>query len=370
VYQPERLPSLDGWRAAAIVMVVLSHFTATRGFPTPSWWTAVFQGNLGVRIFFVISGLLITYLLLMEADRRGRPSLRSFYTRRVLRIFPVYFLYLAAAFALAAAGLYADTVTAWLGSLTFTRNFLGQSQSLTGHYWSLAVEEQFYVAWPVTLVLLRLWERPRLAIALLLVPIVVCPLVRMNIIQVQWPNPLLDRALNLYSTARYADSLAIGCLGAFAYRKYRDRLGAAVPAWTLTAVLVVLAATAIASGDATQNAPLVPIAEAALTLCAILITIDRRSGPTYRLLNMPAVVWVGVLSYSLYVWQELFIAWSAGPKLSGLPVYDWRIWWVAALTCACLSYYLVEQPILRIRDRYRRVNLGAPRSVADTVAFS
>src|SRR6185437_12133635 len=86
VYQPARLPSLDGWRAVAIALVLLSHFTATRGFTPPPWWDRVFQGNLGVRIFFVISGLLITYLLLLEADRRGRPSLRSFYTRRVLRI--------------------------------------------------------------------------------------------------------------------------------------------------------------------------------------------------------------------------------------------------------------------------------------------
>src|SRR5256885_4307140 len=114
VYQPERLPSLDGWRAVAIAMVVLSHFTATAGFAARWWWTIAFQGNLGVRIFFVISGLLITYLLLLEADRHGRPSLRSFYTRRVLRIFPVYFLYLGVVLALTAAGLYTDTATTFI----------------------------------------------------------------------------------------------------------------------------------------------------------------------------------------------------------------------------------------------------------------
>src|SRR3954467_5480457 len=89
-----RLPSLDGWRAVAIALVVLSHFEAARGFPAPSWWSLAFQGNLGVRMFFVISGLLITYLLLIEADRSGRVSLRAFYMRRALRILPVYFLYL------------------------------------------------------------------------------------------------------------------------------------------------------------------------------------------------------------------------------------------------------------------------------------
>src|SRR5436190_7094955 len=129
-------------------MVFFSHFTATRGFSPPSWWDQVFQGNLGVRVFFVISGLLITYLLLLEADRRGRVSLRSFYTRRVLRIFPVYFLYLGVVFALTAAGLYTDTATTFIGSATFTRNLIGQSQSLTRHYRSLSVGEQIYVVRP------------------------------------------------------------------------------------------------------------------------------------------------------------------------------------------------------------------------------
>ena len=349
-----RLPSLDGWRAVAILMVVLSHFTATRGFSPPEWWTDVFQGNLGVRIFFVISGLLITYLLLLEADRRGRPSLRSFYTRRVLRIFPVYFLYLAVVGALTIAGLYRETLTMWIGSLTFTRNFIGQPQSLTGHYWSLAVEEQFYVMWPVMLVALRLWERPRLAIGLLLVPVVLCPIVRTNVIHERWDNELVARAHYFYSTARYADSLAIGCLGAFAYRRYRNLL-ARTPWWTLGAALILFALAAAASGRVGSGEALLPLIQAIAVLVAICVTLERRSGVVYWILNRRAVAWVGVLSYSLYVWQELFVSWSAGPRLSALPVYDWRIWWIPAVACACASYYFVERPILRIRDRYRRV---------------
>jgi len=350
---PSRLPSLDGWRAVAIAMVVLSHFTATRGFQAPWWWTEVFQGNLGVRIFFVISGLLITYLLLVEADRRGRPSLRSFYTRRVLRIFPVYFLYLGVVLALAAAGLYTDTPGTWIGSFTFTRNLIGQAQSLTGHYWSLSVEEQFYVAWPVTLVALRLWDRPRLAVGLLLVPVVLCPIFRSGVIQAHTTNALIARALNLYSTAIYADSLAIGCLGAFACWKYRDRLHGLASRASLGAALAIFVSAAAATGRVGPAEAVLPLIEAAAILWAILATIDRRSGVLYRLLNAPLVVRLGVLSYSLYVWQELFISWAAGPKLSALPVYDWRVWWLAALATACLSYYVVERPILRVRDRLR-----------------
>ena len=346
-----RLPSLDGWRAVAILMVMMSHFTATRGFTPPSWWTVVFQGNLGVRIFFVISGLLITYLLLIESDRRGRPSLQSFYFRRVLRIFPVYFFYLGVLGILTLAGLYADTTTAWLASLTFTRNFIGQNASLTGHYWSLAVEEQFYLVWPVTLVALRLWERRRLAIGLLLAPVVLGPFCRTGVIQRYWPNPLVARALNAYSTFLYVDSLAIGCLGAFVFWALRDRLKPAASGWLLTTSLAGFCMTAAATDHAGVAEPLLPLLQAIAILCAIWITIERRTGFVYGVLNAGPVVWLGVLSYSLYVWQALFISWAAGPKLSAFFVYDWRVWWLPAIGCACTSYYLVERRILRIKDR-------------------
>ena len=337
----------------AIALVVLSHFTATKGFAAPSWWALAFQGNLGVRMFFVISGLLITYLLLLEADRRGQPSLRAFYTRRALRILPVYFLYLGVIAALAAAGLYSDTATAWIGSLTFTRNLIGRTDSLTGHYWSLSVEEQFYLAWPVTLVALRLWRRPRLAAGLLLIPIIVCPIFRTGIVQHHWPNPWVSRALNIFSTAVYADSLAVGCLGAFVLRAYRDQLKPLASRPVLGGALAVFVVAAASEGRLGTAGALLPVIEAVAIICAIWVTIDRRSGSVYWLLNAAPVAWLGVLSYSLYVWQALFLCYAAGPTLSVWPVYDWHVWWLAALACACLSYYLVERPILKIRDRLR-----------------
>ncbi len=350
-----RLPSLDGWRAVAIMLVILSHFTATKGFVPPWWWTPVFQGSLGVRMFFVISGFLITYLLLLEADRRGDASLRAFYTRRALRILPVYFLYLGVVATLVAVGLYTDTATTWIGSLTFTRNFTGRSDSLTGHYWSLSVEEQFYLIWPVTLVALKLWRRPRLAAGILLIPVVFCPILRTGIVQAHWPNQWVARALNVFSTAIYADSLAVGCLGAFAYRACRGRLKTAAsgPALGVALAVFVLAAAIDGRSGVSGTGAILPLISAIALLCAILVTVERPAGRIYWLLNARPVVWLGVLSYSLYVWQELFVSYSAGPKLSVSPVYDWRVWWMPAIACACASYYAVERPILRLKDRLR-----------------
>ncbi|HVZ22552.1 MAG TPA: acyltransferase [Vicinamibacterales bacterium] len=351
--QRRRLPSLDGWRAVAIALVLLSHFEAARGFPTPSWWSLAFQGELGVRMFFVISGLLITYLLLIEADRSGRVSLRSFYTRRALRILPVYFLYLGVVATLAIAGLYADTTTAWIGSLTFTRNLMGRTESLTGHYWSLAVEEQFYLIWPVTLVVLGLWRRPRVAAVLLLIPIVACPILRTGIVQAHWPNPFIARGLNVFSIAVHADSLAVGCLGAFIFWRCRDRLTRLASRTTLSGALIVFVVAAASERRVGAAEPLLPLIESLAILCVMYVTIERRRGGLYRLLNAKPIVWLGVLSYSLYVWQTLFLSYAAGPTLSSLAVYDWRVWWLAALVCACASYYIVERPILAVRDKLR-----------------
>jgi peptidoglycan/LPS O-acetylase OafA/YrhL len=347
------LPSLDGWRGVAILLVVLSHFTATRGFTPPSWWTLVFQGNLGVRMFFVLSGFLITYLLLLEADRHGRASLGAFYIRRGLRIFPVYFLYLGVVAVLAVAGLYTDTATTWIGSLTFTRNLIGRADSLTGHYWSLSVEEQFYLVWPVTLVALRLWRRPALAAGILFVPIVLSPVFRSGIVEAHWQNTWVARGLNAFSTARYTDAIAVGCLGAFLYRSYRDPLQRLASPASLGVALAVFVLAAAGEGRSAIGNAVLPLVEAVTLVCAIWVTLDYRAGLVYRLLNSKPVVWLGLLSYSLYVWQELFLSWAAGPKLAASPAYDWRVWWVPAVACACVSYYLVERPILRFKDKLR-----------------
>jgi peptidoglycan/LPS O-acetylase OafA/YrhL len=360
-----RLPSLDGWRALAISIVVGGHFAYAQGFPVSrSRWESVVQSGLGVLVFFVISGFLITHLLLREADQHGNVSLRAFYVRRSLRILPVYFLYLAVVALLVVIGVYREAASSWLGSLTLTRDMIGRGDSVTVHYWSLAVEEQFYLLWPIALVLLRLWKRPALTGVLLAMPMLLCPLLRSGIVQYTWPHPLLLRLLNPFSIASHADSLAVGCAAAFLYRaapERRHRLKES--AWLLAGCAIVfVAAAAIDDGRfARSGQALIPLVEALAAATAICITIERRDGVFYKVLNAPAVVWLGTLSYSVYVWQQLWLGWFAGPKLSRLAVYDWRVWWITGLACACASYYCVERPILRIRDRYRRVSSAMPQ---------
>jgi peptidoglycan/LPS O-acetylase OafA/YrhL len=138
-------------RAVSIALVLLSHASATRG--APAWLgralPAVGAGNLGVRVFFVISGLLITRLLLREQRRTGGVALGAFYLRRTFRIFPAYYVFLGALVAAAALGWRAPVPElALLHAATYTTNYSLIETWVVGHTWSLSVEEQFYLLWP------------------------------------------------------------------------------------------------------------------------------------------------------------------------------------------------------------------------------
>lgn len=351
----KHLPSLDGWRAIAICLVIISHFEYATGFPSPLlvWWGRVFQGKLGVRIFFVISGYLITHLLLRESLRSGKPSLKNFYVRRVLRIFPVYYLYVAVVALLSILGLYSDALSTWIGTLTFNRDLVGLGRSVTTHFWSLGVEEKFYLGWPITFVLLRLWDRTRIAVLMLCIPIICCPFLRTGIIQAQFGHGILSRLLGPNSIALYADGLAIGCLGAILSMAYPTKAGKLISGPVLWSCLTsfLLGAYWMEWHGGTVGYALIPSLQAIALVVALWITINRHEGLLYRFLNLRPIAWLGVLSYSFYVWQQLFVGHFAGEVLGSLWFYDWRIWWVPALGIACASYYGVERPFLKLKER-------------------
>jgi peptidoglycan/LPS O-acetylase OafA/YrhL len=150
------LPTLDGWRSIAIAMVVSSHCLTTASARDGGGGVInllTFRlGTFGVMLFFAISGFLICTRLLVEQEATGSISLRSFYIRRVFRILPPAYAYLVAVVALALAGL---LVAGWAdiaGAAFFFRNYVPSDSWFTGHFWSLAIEEHFYLLWPPILV--------------------------------------------------------------------------------------------------------------------------------------------------------------------------------------------------------------------------
>jgi peptidoglycan/LPS O-acetylase OafA/YrhL len=346
-----RVPALDGVRAVSILLVLLHHASGTTG--APQWLetvgSALDAGNLGVRVFFVISGYLITGLLMRELAATGTISLRTFYWRRTLRIFPPAYVFLATLALLTAAGVVALTPRELLAGATYTINFvLGEWTPRTwsiGHLWSLAVEEQFYLLWPALLILLT----PRRAVWLLAGIAVLVPALRVRSLFTALPSPVIAVSPFLW----YADWLGAGALLAL----LRPRLQGAQWYRTLRASdrwLVLTVVGGIVAWTALGHWRLREITSVG-TIAAVAFLVDvaatERASVGVRLLSLPPLVWIGRISYSLYLWQEVF-----------LNRYDTRAWTsfplnvLLAFAAAAASYYAVERPVLTWRDRARHVS--------------
>jgi peptidoglycan/LPS O-acetylase OafA/YrhL len=347
-----RLPSLDGMRACSILLVLIGHFTAgTEGHST--WRTIVLQliGNadLGVTVFFVISGFLITWLLLQEETRRGRIDLFAFYRRRAYRIWPAYFTLLAVVAALAAKGLITTTRDDLLAAAFFVWNYVGGSGDnwTLGHTWSLAVEEQFYLLWPACLLLVtRGVTRRRLAVAI----IVASPVIRLATYLL---FPSLRGRIPVMLHTR-ADSLMFGCLLALllaepAGRAFVERV-VARGAHRVALPLMLIVTPILASYF--RGAYMILAGrtlEGAAIACVIAWVVLRPDTLVGRALNSRTLIHLGVLSYSLYLWQQLFA--HGIPGMPGVPTIVRLLILVAV---AEASYRWIESPMLRLKAHLSR----------------
>lgn len=174
---------------------------------------AFYSGNLGVRIFFVISGFIITWLLLQEEKSTGGVSLKNFYIRRIARIFPAYYTYLAVVFHLDYAGLInSGSTTQKQLKILFLANY-GPCEGPTGVLWSLGVEEQFYLFWPGIFMTFKLFRKKEVALTMLLGVILVSPALR-GINTLFWKNQQTYFWLNRFSFLFQMDIIGWGCPGA------------------------------------------------------------------------------------------------------------------------------------------------------------
>ena len=200
---PGRIPSLDGLRAISILLVVVGHAISPKAFPT-LFTMFGHLGNYGVRIFFLISGFLITTLLLKEHDRTGHISLKNFYIRRSLRIFPAFYLYVATIVVLSSLGMVVLYQGDLLHTLTYTMNYHMKRSWYLNHIWSLSVEEQFYLLWPAVVLL----AKPRGGLRIAMWVVLLAPIMRVIMAFGFDANPTsLTRHFQAVS-----DALATGCL--------------------------------------------------------------------------------------------------------------------------------------------------------------
>jgi len=328
-----RIPSLDGVRALAILLVMWGHWAEVR-FQSP---IAGAYASLGRRIFFVLSGFLITTLLMKEYEKTATIGLRRFYVRRAYRILPAAIVFMVVVFAtfwhelrwyhMAAAALY-------LVNFDFTHPWF------LGHLWSLSVQEQFYFLWPGAL---KKWYRHRVKIAA--AAIAVAPLFRIGC-----------HFLGLHGRGdeafpAVADILAIGCLLAI-FSQRMPKVGAGWAALMVVPIVLVPVYMGWLKFHVTPVLLLALWPVMHVSIAGLLLHAVQRP---YRILNFAPVVWLGRMSYSLYLWQQLF-AFGEHPRPWYFPILG--------IGVAAASYYLLEQPMIRARERSGERRKEAMMSVA------
>lgn len=348
-------PALDGMRAFAVVAVMLFHFQVFRYFR--GGWEAV-------DIFFVLSGFLITTLLYEEHVTIGRISLSKFYARRALRLFPalatvviiwtiIFFLFRNHAWLWQTTSQKGTVppdpikvaVKSWLGTLTYSTNWLrvfGNPTFPLNHFWTLAIEEQFYLAWPFLLLrILRFRRCDLMTMGLAAVSAIWCAAVWMTTNSYQHAG---------FGTDCQASSLLIGAALALAWKKGTL---AWIPDWAVRAAAIFAITGLIGClfllGDLISLDFLgfiTLIAGATATLILWLLRTDRQPW----LLTNPWVVYIGKISYALYLWHVLFAEWLYGTGFLGAAVGIGL-----SFLAAVLSRHLIELPALRRKTHYEVV---------------
>jgi peptidoglycan/LPS O-acetylase OafA/YrhL len=342
VWAGEYLPALDGLRALSIGLVLIGHVLTLYPTSLRAMDVGFVLGRTGVSVFFVISGYLITGLLLREEEKRGQISLRRFYARRALRIFPAAFVFLATLLVLWLAGWIVMRPHDFVASVFYVRNLTGGGHE-TGHLWSLSLEEQFYLLWPLTLLLLR----PGRRLAAVSGAIIAVCMWRTYLILAHKIDPWV---LQIRTDVR-ADTILVGCLLALLVRRFpqlRLDRGGWTGAWIPIAAGAAVLAAALTDPQWMHFAA-VQSTLVGLLIGALLLWILNNPGSSVTgCLQVPVALVIGKLSYSLYLWQQLFL----GPREGGLQAVRWfPLNLVLTIVFASASYLLVERPALRLKAR-------------------
>lgn len=348
----KHLPSLNGLRGISILMVVCSHLIYNHHIDLyafdQKWINLVFRplydGQLGVNIFFVISGFLITKILIHETERTGSISLRNFYTRRALRIFPAYYFLLLVYFILQSLNFIHIDSNAWLTAITYTKYFNHNLDSLTGHAWTLSVEEHFYFLWPLALTQTKRFQK-NLALSI----IISVPLIR--VLSHIYPISFVHN----YSIFYRMDALAFGCLSAL-YLK--ELIAFLRPLWKYIFpfslfMLLTFRIGVVVLDRLGLEFILIPFGKTSGTFANLLISIILLYsvyGPRklwFRFLNSHVLIHIGIYSYSIYLWQQFFLS-------------EKYTYWVMEfpqnlallLIVSIVSYRLIEKPFLKMKSKF------------------
>ena len=331
------IPTLNGWRAVAITLVIGAHsitMLQNSGTKIGSFLAAYLShAGYGVDVFFAISGYLICTLLLQEKAREGSISLGAFYIRRAFRILPPVIAYLTALGILKLSNALPEISTVELAAVAgFVRNYVSGSW-YTAHFWSLAVEEHFYLVVPFIFFAFSWKASLRIAIAV----VVSCAIIR-------WAEFALHLAEGKieFRTESRIDAIMYGAIVALLLYKpqIRDWLTRNLTLARCAIGAILLIALLVLFSAAPMRRTLVAITMPVF----IAYTVLRPSELIGRILEHQLVQWIGRLSYSLYIWHVLFLV----PDYRPFPIaQSFPFAFALAFLLAVASYYFLEKPMIR-----------------------
>ena len=342
-------PSLDGFRAISVMMVIAFHLYLKSQY---TWYYHLANGALGVDIFFIISGFLITTLLLKERAKNGSINLKNFYIRRVLRIFPAAYVYLSTIVVVCLVLKYSIDKINMIACFTYLADFssIGRKHTnwATGHFWSLAVEEQFYLFFPLLLV-----KNIKAYVWMLLFILVILPVYFV----VVGAFASLDFKI-LYFITHFLikfQGIAIGSMTSLlVFQKIIDLEKVKFNKIIINVLNIFLLVSIFYLGyedffsvKGMLKDEVISIQVATLIIINIFFPKDNFF---YYFLNNKVIKFFGVLSYSIYIWHILFTDITYKPFPSFF--YQIPINFLCILITATISYYFLEKPFLNLKKRF------------------
>jgi peptidoglycan/LPS O-acetylase OafA/YrhL len=345
------IPTLDGWRAIAILIVILCH--GSEGLNAFLQLPAIFSGAYakqlgreGVNIFFALSGFLITTRLISEERTFGIISIKSFYIRRIFRILPAAFFYISVIGLLSINNIIHITLNRWLSTVFFLANYTSEQGSwYLGHFWSLAVEEHFYFFWPFAFLLLLKTDR-----RLMFVVILSCVIALWRAIDFKYHFSQTSPAIFWGRTDTQLDNILFGALLALGYAnvKYNGHLNKFLSSSVVTMLALVFVLITLLPSLNWKVEFLLITVKAMIIPLIILGTVINHKSIMGIILESKPLTFLGKISYSLYLWQQLFVV-SIENKVSSLyflQSFPFNI--LVAVICAIFSYYLIEKPLIKV----------------------
>jgi peptidoglycan/LPS O-acetylase OafA/YrhL len=329
------IPTLDGWRAIAVILVLLAHtvesITELYGLPRQISFLAGIGGQ-GVNIFFGLSGFLITTHLIKEMESTGI-NLKIFYLKRFFRLMPALWVYLLSIFILGNIGYVPDDSKGIFSSLLFFRNYT-EGLNTTNQIWSLSIEEHFYLLLPSFLILLK--KPKRIVFGLLISCFAITVWRKLGTVSA-FTELVPFSAYHDKHTFQRMDFMLFGVLVAY-LQAYFPNVFKKLSWHPLIPIILTIV---VIYGPI----PLRPTARAVVMPLLFVSTLMRANNLFSKVLEIKAIRYVGKISYSVYLWQQLVTF-----KLHNAPKFIQVLtgeWWSIpiAIGIGAISYHLIENPV-------------------------